>query len=495
MRNKVAGAIALSMLSLAYPRAEAAPIAFPCPIDARRDLTDTLACYRQTVENQPLNYTMTSIVQLPGIEQRTYRLVSQSWSPDQLVRPDTWVHEVALYIPQDALPRRALVIANDGTRHPGEGETPRTPNDFLPDTLADIARSTRTAVISVSDVPNQLLSYADDGKPKAEDDSVARSWTLFMQSPHTRGAMPLHVPMAASIWRAMSLAERELTSLGIHRFVVSGISKRAWTTWLALIGDQRVDAIAPFAIDLLSTRAALENMYRSYGGNWPLAFYPYYAEGIDRTLDSPAFGLLMRIEDPLSYLGTRHGSRLAVPKYIVNASGDDFFVPDNSQRYFDKLPGAKALRMVPNSSHSDIRRATLDSLVPFVKRIQHGKALPQVDAAPIETNGQTILRLRTSERPRQLLLWQATNPLARDFRYACGIRYTSTPIAMNGARPQQLVLVPPTNGWRAYFVEATFDDGFVATSQTYILGDGYPSTPPPAVGSSCRTLPGRDTHS
>lgn len=171
------------------------------------------------------------------------------------------------------------------------------------------------------------------------------------------------------------------------------------------------------------------------------------------------------------------------------------FVPDNSQRYFDKLPGAKALRMVPNSSHSDIRRATLDSLVPFVKRIQHGKALPQVDAAPIETNGQTILRLRTSERPRQLLLWQATNPLARDFRYACGIRYTSTPIAMNGARPQQLVLVPPTNGWRAYFVEATFDDGFVATSQTYILGDGYPSTSPPAVGGSCRTLLGRDTHS
>lgn len=104
-------------------------------------------------------------------------------------------------------------------------------------------------------------------------------------------------------------------------------------------------------------------------------------------------------------------------------------------------------------------------------------------------------RLRTSERPRQLLLWQATNPLARDFRYACGIRYTSTPIAMNGARPQQLVLVPPTNGWRAYFVEATFDDGFVATSQTYILGDGYPSTSPPAVGGSCRTLPGRDTHS
>ncbi|AVR29121.1 PhoPQ-activated pathogenicity-related family protein [Burkholderia thailandensis] len=495
MLKKVAGAIALSMLSITYPHAEAAPMDSPCQADAHRDLTDTLACYRQTMESQPLNYTMTSVVQLPGIEQRTYRLVSQSWSPDQLVRPDTWVHEVTLYIPQDALPHRALVIANDGTRHPSDGETPRSPNDFLPDTLTDIARNTRTAVISVSDVPNQLLTYAGDGKPKAEDDSVARSWTLFMQSPHTRATMPLHVPMAASVWRAMSLAERELTTLGIHRFVVSGISKRAWTTWLALIGDKRIDAIAPFAIDLLSTRAALDNMYRSYGGNWPLAFYPYYAEGIDRTLDSRAFGLLMRIEDPLSYLGTRHGSRLAVPKYIVNASGDDFFVPDNSQLYFDKLPGAKALRMVPNASHSDIRRATRDSLIPFVNRIQHGKALPQVEAMPADTNGQTILRLRTSEQPRQLLLWQATNPHARDFRYACGIRYTSTPVTMNGAPPRRLVLDRPASGWRAYFVEATFDDGFVATSQTYILGDGYPSTAPPPIGDSCRTLPGRNTRS
>ncbi|KWZ37294.1 PhoPQ-regulated protein [Burkholderia savannae] len=493
--KKIVVAISLSTLSIVYSHAEAASMAVPCRADAHRDLTDTLACYRQTVESQPLNYTMTSIVQLPGVEQRTYRLVSQSWSPEQLVQPDAWLHDVTLYIPQDALPHRALVVANNGTRHSGAGKEPIAPNDFLPDTLTVIARNTRAVVVSVSDVPNQLLTYTDDGKPRAEDDSVAHSWTLFMQSPHTRAAMPLHVPMAASVWRAMSLAERELTALGIRRFIVSGISKRAWTTWLALIGDKRIDAIAPFAIDLLSTREALDNMYRSYGENWPLAFYPYYAEGIDQTLDSRAFGSLMQIEDPLSYLGTRHGSRLTVPKYIVNASGDDFFVPDNSRLYFDKLPGTKALRMVPNSSHSDIRRATRDSLIPFVKRIQHGKPLPQVDAVQTEMNGQTILRLRTSERPRQLLLWQATNPQARDFRYACGIRYTSSPIATASAPSQQLVLARPTSGWRAYFVEATFDDGFIATSQTYILGDGYPDAAPPQIGDGCRTLPGRDTHS
>lgn len=201
MLKKVAGAIALSMLSITYPHAEAAPMDSPCQADAHRDLTDTLACYRQTMESQPLNYTMTSVVQLPGIEQRTYRLVSQSWSPDQLVRPDTWVHEVTLYIPQDALPHRALVIANDGTRHPSDGETPRSPNDFLPDTLTDIARNTRTAVISVSDVPNQLLTYAATASRKRKT-TAWRAAGLFscsrrIRAPRCRCTCPWRRPSGA----------------------------------------------------------------------------------------------------------------------------------------------------------------------------------------------------------------------------------------------------------------------------------------------------------
>ena len=49
-----------------------------------------------------------------------------------------------------------------------------------------------------------------------------------------------------------------------------------------------------------------------------------------------------------------------MPKFIMNASGDQFFLPDSSQFYFDDLTGDKYLRYVPNADHwlddTDARR-------------------------------------------------------------------------------------------------------------------------------------------
>ncbi|WP_267867279.1 PhoPQ-activated protein PqaA family protein [Burkholderia ambifaria] len=117
--------------------------------------------------------------------------------------------------------------------------------------------------------------------------------------------------------------------------------------------------------------------------------------------------------------------------------------------------------------------------------------MPELDAKLQQTGHDTTIKLKLREQPRRLLLWQAENPNARDFRYACGIRYTSTPVGSAAAPPLRIPVEKPASGWRAYFVEATFDDGFVATSPTYILGDGYPTVTPPAGGSACQTLPGR----
>ena len=55
---------------------------------------------------------------------------------------------------------------------------------------------------------------------------------------------------------------------------------------------------------------------------------------------------LYDVEDPYCY---RH--RLTMPKYILTASGDQFFLPDCSQFYFDDLQGEKYLRTVPNADH------------------------------------------------------------------------------------------------------------------------------------------------
>ena len=55
----------------------------------------------------------------------------------------------------------------------------------------------------------------------------------------------------------------------------------------------------------------------------------------------------MRIEDPYFYR-----DRLTMPKYVVNAGGDQYFPPDSSKFYFDDLVGPKYLRYVPNADHS-----------------------------------------------------------------------------------------------------------------------------------------------
>lgn len=100
---------------------------------------------------------------------------------------------------------------------------------------------------------------------------------------------------------------------------------KAWVDhWLSAIADPDVEAIVPFAIDLLDIDASLEHIYQSYGGNWPITFYPYYQQGIDEKIKSPTFTQLRQIIDPLRYLNTIYQPRLAIPKYIINASGDDF---------------------------------------------------------------------------------------------------------------------------------------------------------------------------
>ncbi len=340
----------------------------------------------------------------------------------------------------------------------------------------------------MSDIPNQYLTFQDDKKPLKEDESVSRSWALFMEAPEQRKLMPLNIPMVTALSQAMRLAKKELTQWNINSFIITGISKRGWTTWLSAIADPDVEAIVPFAIDLLDIDASLEHIYQSYGGNWPITFYPYYQQGIDEKIKSPTFTQLRQIIDPLRYLNTIYQPRLAIPKYIINASGDDFFVPDNTRFYYSKLPGVKSLRIVPNMNHYSINQFAEESLVPFINRFQSKKTLPQL----IGLIHHHLLTVYFSEAPVKVVRWTANNPNARDFRYACGIRYQPLTIDIPANNKISITLNEPKTGWEATYIEATFNDGYVATSQVYITPDEkYPQTAPPSVNAACQTLPGR----
>ncbi|MCS3429931.1 PhoPQ-activated pathogenicity-related family protein [Klebsiella sp. BIGb0407] len=460
--------------------------------DEKIDLNQVIPNYRESLAALPVDYTLLEKKQLAGVILQKYKLSSQSWTLQGSVSPGLWQHEVDIYIPDSAHDKNALVVINSGSNDDGSGN-PVAPTNFAQEQLSQIATETKTIVISVSNVPNQKLTYQGATKPLAEDDSVAWSWKLFIDDTKKYQNSSLHIPMSAAVSQALRLAKSELHSHNISKFIVTGASKRGWATWLAALSDPNVVAVVPFAMDLLSTQESLRHMYHSYGDNWPVAFNPYYQQGIDKQIDTNEFSSLMTIEDPLSYLSTDMRKRLEIEKYIINASGDDFYVPDNSRFYYDILPGPKSLRVVGNSTHHGILSVTVPSLITFLNRYQAQKALPEIsEVIGSDDNKNKTLKVSFSEQPSQVLQWTAHNPVARDFRFACGVKYHSSQVTLpDDGKETVIPLTKPDSGWQSTFIEATFSDGYVATSQVYITPDEYPKIAPPSKGRTCQTLPGR----
>ncbi|MDR7342383.1 PhoPQ-activated pathogenicity-related protein [Pantoea alhagi] len=456
-------------------------------------LTHVISDYRLSLASLPLDYSPLETKQLPGVRLQRYNLNSQTWSPQGVVSPQRWQNGVDIYIPDAAREKNALVVINNGSNSNSSG-TPVAPTNFSEEELSRIAVATRTVVISVSNVPNQALNYQGVATPLAEDDSVAYSWKLFIKDTQQYQNASLHIPMAASVSQAFRLAKKELAQQNITKFIVTGASKRGWAAWLTALSDPDVEAIVPFVMDLLDTKKSLTHMYQSYGKNWPVAFYPYYKQGIDQQIGTDEFASLMTLEDPISYLNTDMDDRLKINKYIINASGDDFYVPDNSHFYYDLLPGSKSLRVVPNSTHNGILSVAEQSLITFVNRFQEKQELPKIkEKVRRRWDGKKELAVSFSEKPAVVLQWTARNPAARDFRYACGIKYHAFPVSLtNGGGTLSVPLTTPDSGWQATYIEATFNDGYVATTQVYITPDEkYPETAPPSAGAACQTLPGR----
>ena len=92
---------------------------------------------------------------------------------------------------------------------------------------------------------------------------------------------------------------------------------------------------------------------------------------------------------------------------MMNATGDQFFLPDSSQFYFDELKGEKHLRYVPNTSHSLDKSDALESLQAFYASVVKGTPRPEFTWT-FEKDG--AIKVVSKQRPEAVQLWQATNP-------------------------------------------------------------------------------------
>ncbi|MEN6605081.1 MAG: PhoPQ-activated protein PqaA family protein, partial [Bryobacteraceae bacterium] len=200
-------------------------------------------------------------------------------------------------------------------------------------------------------------------------------------------------------------------------------------------------------IDLLNMEKSMTHHYRAYGF-WAPAIRDYVESNVMDWVGRPEFKALMKLVEPYE-----SRERYTMPKYIVNAAGDQFFLPDSSQFYFDDLPGEKYLRYVPNTDHSLRNSDAVQTVTAFYQSVLQGTPRPKF-TWKIEKNG--TIRARTITAPAEVKLWQATNPKARDFRLqTIGPAYKSTVLTGKGGVYTAKLPAPPS-GWTAYFIEMTY---------------------------------------
>src|SRR5262245_29496188 len=131
----------------------------------------------------------------------------------------------------------------------------------------------------------------------------------------------------------------------VKSFVISGASKRGWTTWLTGAVDPRVKAIAPVVIDTLNMAVQMPHQLASFG-QYSEMIKDYTLRGLVPMPDTPEARKLWTMVDPYLYR-----DRLTMPKLIVNGANDPYWTVDALNLYWDDLKGDKWVVYVPNAGH------------------------------------------------------------------------------------------------------------------------------------------------
>ena len=382
-------------------------------------------------------------------------LTSQTWRSEKDVDRPVWKHWLTVIKPDKlagGLAGRSAIL------YIGGGSNKDAAPASLSERAQQIATETNTIVAELGMVPNQPLYFTDSpDKARTEDDLIA--YTRVKHFSTKDDFWLVRLAMVKSGVRAIDAVQEFLASaaggrITVDRFVVTGGSKRGWTAWLVGAVDKRVIAIAPMVIDALNSEAITRHHFEVYGF-FSSALNDYVNHGLfPHKIGTPEYHSVLAIEDPFNY---RHRKSLRMPKFMINASGDEFFLPDNSQFYFKELPAEKLIRYVPNAKHNLAGSDALESLIAFYQSVITDHPRPRFSWRK-ESDGALIVTPK--DRPKEGKLWQATNAGARDFRLdVIGKAYTSSPLRAESDGSYIGRVPKPASGYTAFFVELIYDSG------------------------------------
>ncbi|MEJ2742710.1 MAG: PhoPQ-activated protein PqaA family protein [Gammaproteobacteria bacterium] len=414
-------------------------------------------------------YTMVDKTIGPGYTVYLLNMTSQAWRAETEVSPTVWTHWVRVIIPDVLLTTSAHLIITGGDM------SPLPPNDEDLALFAPIALSTASVAILLSEVPGQPLQFVDKPDPIREDALVAYSWRKVMETGDATWAA--YFPMTKAAVRTMDTAEhflQDVLGAAPSGFIVTGFSKRGATAWLTAAIDSRVQAVVPGVFNAMHFEVQFENQYRNYG-DYASAAIDYSNERVLQNIRSPEGKLLTAVVDPIHYV-----DRLTMPHYILQASGDQFFLPDASRSFIQAIPGEVTQRIVPNEDHSLSQQIVpnISALIAWYQSVLLGSPRPVIEEV-LRTDG--VLEVTSDQPAMNAVLWQAHNPEKRDFRLeTLGPEWKETPISADDDGVYRVSAPPPSDGYTAYMVEFTYPGTQTVeirqqyTTSTYVTPDSRP---------------------
>ena len=386
---------------------------------------------------------------------------SQTW------RGHVWQHEMLIVRPEHI--RNAdialLFITGDG----------KVDDNF--DLLNMLATRAGAIAAIINRVPNQPLY---DGRK--EDALIAYTFDQYTQTGDR--TWPLLFPMVKSAVRGMdvvqALAHNEFGQ-DVANFLVTGASKRGWTTWLSAAVDPRVKAIAPIVIDMLNMKVQTQWAQKMYGQqSEQIKDYTDYR--ITERMDEPRMVEIRSWVDPYSYR-----SRYKLPKLLLLGTNDPYWVVDSLRHYWGELREPKLIFQTPNAGHDlgggDQAKQTLAA---YFQMIADRQSLPKMTWKFKHTAAERVsLEVNLSKRAAAFRLWTAESS-DRDFR---DDKWSSTELSSESGKHVVAEVQTPPKGFRAYLVEAELK---TETGETYRLSTEARVTPdgPPAVTRTAATAGG-----
>ena len=336
-------------------------------------------------------------------------LTSQIW------QGAPWKHHLQIFEPANRPPGETALLfitGGDNTKSPG-------PEDAAIGFA--LAQACGATCAMLHQVPNQPLLGN-----KREDALIAETFVRYLETGDE--TWPLLFPMTKSAVRAMDAVQewaRQNGKPAVTRFVVSGASKRGWTTWLTAAADPRVAAIAPMVIDTLNMKAQKAHALEVWG-HMSEQIDDYTSRGLTEQYETERGRRLWQMIDPYAYR-----DRLVMPKLLIHGTNDPYWTLDALNIYWDDLKGPKAVVYLPNAAHGlqQHRDYATNGLGALFRHVVSDRPLPKLtwshrDAA----DGRLRLEITSSPTPKSAQLWVATAP-TRDFRKA---QWDPTPLPVEG---------------------------------------------------------------